>query len=116
LDEPERAKKIIMDETRSRRSRRSPPLTSAGAAPFSLVAGWTPVAAVGHGALGSTSTWGERARVGKVLGSEATPSAEPSPSRLGFILSHIQFDWFRFGCVAVGSFFGFDTVMVIIAE
>jgi hypothetical protein len=38
---------------------------------------------------------------------------EPSPSRLGFMLSHIRFDWLRFGCVA---FFGSDTVVVRIAE
>jgi hypothetical protein len=36
---------------------------SAGTAPFSLVVGRTPVAAVCHGALGSTST-GEKAWVG----------------------------------------------------
>jgi hypothetical protein len=35
---------------------------------------------------------------------------------LGFMLSHIRFDWLRFGCVAVGSFFGSDTVMVRIVE
>jgi hypothetical protein len=50
------------------------------------------------------------------LGSGETTLAEPSPSRLGFMLSHIRFDWFRFGYVAVGSFFGSDTVMVRIAE
>jgi hypothetical protein len=50
------------------------------------------------------------------LGSGETPSTEPSPSRLGFMLSHIRFDWSRFGCVAVGSFFGSDTIMVRIAE
>jgi hypothetical protein len=50
------------------------------------------------------------------LGSGETPSAEPSLSHLGFMLSHIRFDWLRFGYVAVGSFFGSDTVMVRIAE
>jgi hypothetical protein len=35
---------------------------------------------------------------------------------LGFMLSHIWFDWLRFGCVVVGSFFGSNTVMVGIAE
>jgi hypothetical protein len=46
------------------------------------------------------------------LGSGETLSTEQSPSRLGFMLSRIWFDWLRFGCVAVGSFFRFDTVMV----
>jgi hypothetical protein len=50
------------------------------------------------------------------LGSGETLSAEPSPSRLGFMLSHIRFDWLRFSCVAVGLFFGSDTVMVRIVE
>jgi hypothetical protein len=50
------------------------------------------------------------------LGSGETPSAEPLPSRLGFMLSHIRFDWLRFDCVAVGLFFGSDTVMVRVAE
>jgi hypothetical protein len=50
------------------------------------------------------------------LGSGETPSTERSPSRLGFMLSHIRFDWSRFRCVTIGSFFGFDTVMVRIAE
>jgi hypothetical protein len=56
------------------------------------------------------------AHIPRNLGSGETPSAEPSLSRLGFMLSHIWFDWLRFGCVAVGSFFGSDTVMVRIAE
>jgi hypothetical protein len=47
------------------------------------------------------------------LGSGETLSTEPSPSRLGFMLSHIRFDWLRFGCVA---FFGSHTIMVTIAE
>jgi hypothetical protein len=47
------------------------------------------------------------------LGSGESLSTEPSPSRLGFMLSHIRFDWLRFGCVA---FFGSDTVVVRIAE
>jgi hypothetical protein len=50
------------------------------------------------------------------LGSGETLSTERSPSRLGFMLSHIRFDWLRFGCVAVGSFFGSDTVMVRVTE
>jgi hypothetical protein len=50
------------------------------------------------------------------LGSGETSSTERSPSHLGFMLSHIRFDWLKFGCVAVGSFFGSDTVMVRIAE
>jgi hypothetical protein len=45
-----------------------------------------------------------------------TPSTERSPGRLGFMLSHIRFDWLRFDCVAVGSFFGSSTVVVRIAE
>jgi hypothetical protein len=40
------------------------------------------------------------------LESGETPSTERSLSRLGFMLSHIRFDWLRFGCVAVESFFG----------
>jgi hypothetical protein len=56
------------------------------------------------------------AHIPRNLGSGETPSAKPSPSRLGFMLSHIRFDRFRFGCVAVRSFFGSDTVMVRIAE
>jgi hypothetical protein len=50
------------------------------------------------------------------LGSGETPSTERSPSHLGFMLSHIRFDWSKFGCVTVGSFFGYDTVMVRIAK
>jgi hypothetical protein len=50
------------------------------------------------------------------LGSGETLSTEPSLSRLGFMLSHIQFDWLKFGCVAVGSFFGSDTIMIRIAN
>jgi hypothetical protein len=56
------------------------------------------------------------AHIPRNLGSGETPSAEPSPSRVGLKLSHIRFDWLRFGCVAVGSFFGSDTVVVRIAE
>jgi hypothetical protein len=52
----------------------------------------------------------------KNLGSGETLLTEPSPSRLGFMLSHIRFDWLRFGYVAVGLFFRFDTVMVRVAE
>jgi hypothetical protein len=56
------------------------------------------------------------AHIPRNLGSGETPSAETSSSRLGFMLSHIQFDWFRLGCFAVRSFFGSDTVMVRVAE
>jgi hypothetical protein len=56
------------------------------------------------------------AHIPRNLGSGETFSTEPSPSRLGFMLSHIRFDWLRFGCVAVGLFFGSDTVMVRVAE
>jgi hypothetical protein len=44
------------------------------------------------------------------LGSGETLSTEPLPGRLGFKLSHIRFDWLKSGCVAVGLFFGSDTV------
>jgi hypothetical protein len=50
------------------------------------------------------------------LESGETPSTERSPSCFGFMLSHIQFDWLRFGCVVVGSFFGSNAVVVRIAE
>jgi hypothetical protein len=50
------------------------------------------------------------------LGSGETSSTERSPSRLEFMLSHIRFDFLRFNCVAVGSLFGSDTVVVRIAE
>jgi hypothetical protein len=55
-------------------------------------------------------------RIPRNLGSGETLSTEPSPSRLGFMLSHVRFDWLRFDCVAVGSFFGSDTVMIKVAE
>jgi hypothetical protein len=58
----------------------------------------------------------DRGAYPKKFGSRETLSTELSPSRLGFMLSHIRFDWLRFGCVAVGLFFGSDTVMVRIAE
>jgi hypothetical protein len=45
-----------------------------------------------------------------------TLSTESSLSRLGFMLSHIRFDWLRSGCVAVELFFGSGTVMVRVAE
>jgi hypothetical protein len=44
------------------------------------------------------------------LGIGETLSTEPSPGHLGFKLSHIRFDWLKSGCVAVGLFFGSDTV------
>jgi hypothetical protein len=50
------------------------------------------------------------------LESGETPSTERSSGRLGFMLSHIRFDWLRFDCVAVGSFFGSSTVVVKIVE
>jgi hypothetical protein len=56
------------------------------------------------------------AHIPRNLGSGETLLTEPSPSRLGFMLSHIRFDWLRFDCVAVGLFFGSDTVMVRVAE
>jgi hypothetical protein len=45
------------------------------------------------------------AHIPRNLGSGETLSTEPSPSHLGFMLSHIWFGWLRFGSVAVGSFF-----------
>jgi hypothetical protein len=56
------------------------------------------------------------AHIPRNLGSGETLLAEPPPSHLGFMLSHIRFDWLRFGCVAVGLFFGSDTIMVRVAE
>jgi hypothetical protein len=56
------------------------------------------------------------AHIPRNLESGETPSTERSLSHLGFMLSHIRFDWLRFDCVAVGSFFGSDTVVVKIAE
>jgi hypothetical protein len=50
------------------------------------------------------------------LESGETLSAEPSPSRLGFMLSHVRFDWLRSGCIAVGLFLRSDTVMIRVAE
>jgi hypothetical protein len=54
------------------------------------------------------------AHIPRNLESGETPSTERSPSHLGFMLSHIRFDWF--GCVAVGSFFESSTVVIRIAE
>jgi hypothetical protein len=56
------------------------------------------------------------AHIPRNLESGETPSTERSPGRLRFMLSHIRFDWLRFGYVAVGSFFGSKTVVVRIAE
>jgi hypothetical protein len=56
------------------------------------------------------------AHIPRNLGSGETPLTKRSPSRLGFMLSHIRFDWLRFGCVAVRSFFESNTIMVRIAE
>jgi hypothetical protein len=50
------------------------------------------------------------------LGCGETLSAKPSLSRLGFILSHIRFDWLRFSCVAVGLFLGSDTWSELLNE
>jgi hypothetical protein len=62
-------------------------------------------------------SWSEMvAHIPKNLGSGEILSTEPSLSHLGFMLSHIQFDWLRSGCVAVGLFFGSDTVMFGVAE
>jgi hypothetical protein len=44
------------------------------------------------------------------LGSGETPLTEPSSGRLGFKLGRIRFDWLKFGCIAVGLFFGPDTI------
>jgi hypothetical protein len=46
------------------------------------------------------------AHITRNLESGETLSTERSPSRLGFMLSHIWFDWLRFGCVAARSFSG----------
>jgi hypothetical protein len=59
---------------------------------------------------------GDRGAYPKKLGSGEILSTEPSRSRLGFMLSHIRFDWLRSGCAAVGLFFGSDTVMFRVAE
>jgi hypothetical protein len=59
---------------------------------------------------------GDHGTYPKNLGSGETLLTEPSPSRLGFMLSHIRFDWLKFGFVAVVSFFGSDTVMIRIVE
>jgi hypothetical protein len=56
------------------------------------------------------------AHIPRNLVSGETSSTEPSRSRLGFMPSHIRFDWLRFGCIAVGSFFGSGTVVVRIVE
>jgi hypothetical protein len=56
------------------------------------------------------------AHIPKNLGSGETLFTEPSLSHLGFMLSHIRFDWLKSDCVAVGLFFGSDTVMVSVAE
>jgi hypothetical protein len=46
------------------------------------------------------------AHIPRNLESGEAPSTERSPGRLGFMLSHIRFDWLRFCCVAVGRFSG----------
>jgi hypothetical protein len=62
-------------------------------------------------------SWSEIvAHIPRNLGSGDTLSTEPSPSCLGFMLSHIRFDWLKSGCVTVGLFFGFDIIMVRVAE
>jgi hypothetical protein len=63
LDEPENTKRssgIKRDLKEPRRNQRSPPPASAGTAPFGLIIGPTPVAAVCHGVLGSTTSTGEK--------------------------------------------------------
>jgi hypothetical protein len=56
-------------------------------------------------------SWPEiMAHIQRNLGSGETPLTEPLSGRLGFNLSHIRFDWLKFGCVAVGLLFGSDTV------
>jgi 4-amino-4-deoxy-L-arabinose transferase-like glycosyltransferase len=44
------------------------------------------------------------------LGGGETSLTELSSDRLEFKLSHIRFDWLKFGWVAVGSLFGSNTV------
>jgi hypothetical protein len=44
------------------------------------------------------------------LGGGETPLTESSSGHLGFKLGRIRFDWLKFGCIAVGLFFGSDTV------
>jgi hypothetical protein len=62
-------------------------------------------------------SWSEIvAHIPRNLESGETPLTEQSLGRLGFMTSHIRFDWLRFGCVAIGSFFGSSTVVVRIAE
>jgi hypothetical protein len=52
-------------------------------------------------------SWPEiMAHIQRNLGSGETPLTEPLSGRLGFNLSHIRFDWLKFGCVAVGCFSG----------
>jgi hypothetical protein len=46
------------------------------------------------------------AHIPRNLESGETPSTKRSLSCLGFMPSHIRFDWLRFGCVAAGSFSG----------
>jgi hypothetical protein len=53
---------------------------------------------------------GDVAHIPRNLGSGETLSTKPSPGRLGFKLSHIRFDWLKSSCVAVGLFFGSNTV------
>jgi hypothetical protein len=50
------------------------------------------------------------------LGSGETPLTELSSGHLGFKLGRIWFDWLKFGCIAVGLFFGPDTVLQEVAE
>jgi hypothetical protein len=62
-------------------------------------------------------SWPEiMAHIPRNLGSGETLSTEPSSGRLGFMLSHIRSNWLRSGCVAVGLFFGSNTVMARVAE
>jgi hypothetical protein len=50
------------------------------------------------------------AHIPRNLGSGEPLSTKPSPGRLGFKLIHIRFDWLTSDCVAVGLFFGSNTV------
>jgi hypothetical protein len=58
----------------------------------------------------------DRGAYPKEFGKGETLSTEPSSSHLGFMLSHIRFDWLRSGCVAVGLFFVSNTVMARVTE
>jgi hypothetical protein len=48
--------------------------------------------------------------ISRNLGGGETPLTKPSSGRLGFKLGRIQFDWLKFGCIAGGLLFGYNTV------